>query len=77
MEITPSPKHALSKAYLASSSPIFYSGTLVTEKQFIPTGVHSIAYILYAIESLKIVDTCFGCQLKSSSGDTVFTLLPQ
>jgi hypothetical protein len=38
MEITPSPRHALSKAYLASNSPIFYSGTPVTEKQFIRIG---------------------------------------
>ena len=76
MELTPSPKHALSKAYLANSSPIFYSGTPVTDKQFIPTA-HSIARTLYAIENLKIVDTCFGCILKSRSGDTVFTLLPR
>ena len=73
--ISPSSVHSLSKSMLLSSRPIFYSGTVDNTDMCCQQIPNSIT--LSVMEHLQVVDTPSGVRLNSSSGDVVFTLIPQ
>ena len=72
--VASSPEHSLCKAFFLSSRPTFYSGTLNT-KAILPRKVEN-PIVMSVMENLQIVDTLSGSRLESTSGDTVFTLIP-
>jgi hypothetical protein len=71
-EVVSSSVHALGRAFL-STRPVFYSGTKNrTLPNPIPNGI-----MLSAVEDLRVIDTISGARMLSSTGDTVFILIPR
>jgi len=70
--VSSSPAHSLDKILL-SSRPVFYSGT---PNRILPNPVPN-ARILSAIRDLQVIDTVSGARMETSSGDTVFLLIPR
>jgi hypothetical protein len=67
--------HSLCKSVFMSGRPIFFCGTRSTET-LLPISMTN-AYVLSAIEHLKVIDTISGARLTLTNGDTVFTLIPR
>jgi hypothetical protein len=71
-EVVSSSVHALGRAFL-STRPVFYSGTKNRKlPNPIPNGI-----MLSAVEDLRVIDTISGARMLSSTGDTVFILIPR
>ena len=73
--VSSSPIHSLCKSFLLSGKALFFSGTCNTDT-LLPIHM-SNAHVLSAVEYLKVADTISGARLTSTTGDTVFTLIPR
>jgi hypothetical protein len=71
-KILSSPEHSVDKIFL-STRPVFYSGTT---SRILPSHITD-GHMLSAMEDLQVVDTVSGANMKTVSGDTVFTLIPR
>ena len=71
-EVVSSSVHALGRAFL-STRPVFYSGT---KNRMLPNPIPN-GIMLSAVEDLRVIDTISGARMLSSTGDTVFILIPR
>jgi hypothetical protein len=70
-EVVYSPSHSLELPFLRSY-PVFFSRT---SKRTIPSCIDN-SVILSATEDLHVIHTVEGARMRSSGGDTIFTLIP-
>ena len=73
--VSSSPIRLLCNSFFLSGKPLFFSGTRNTGT-LLPICMTN-AHVLSAVEYLKGVDTVCGARLTSTTGDTVFTLIPR
>ena len=72
-QVAPSPQHAVGTGIL-KRGPLFFSGTT---KRTVPNNPVLGSFTLSAIQDLEVVDTIEGARMKSTSGDTIFVLVPR